>query len=155
MSSNIWITLSDCPSLYGWNAVLNAIFVPMALCKLFQNVDVNLGSLSDTIETSSPCNLTISLIYYWAYWSILYVDFTGRKWVDLVNLSTITHMKLYPFCVLGNPSTKSIVMCSHFHSGINKGFNNPDGLWCSILTCWQVRHSATNFAISLFILGHK
>ena len=35
--------------------------VPMAFWKLFQKCVVNLGSLSDTIETGTPCNRTISL----------------------------------------------------------------------------------------------
>jgi hypothetical protein len=38
-------------------------FVPIASCRHVQNREVNLGSLSDTIEAGIPCNLTISLMY--------------------------------------------------------------------------------------------
>jgi hypothetical protein len=27
-----------------------------------------------------------------------------------------------------DPTTKSMVTCSHFHSGIGRGYNNPPGL---------------------------
>jgi len=34
---------------------------PKAFCKDCQNLDVNLGSLSDMILAGTPCSLTISL----------------------------------------------------------------------------------------------
>ena len=40
--------------------------VQMASCKLDQNLDVNLGSRSETIDIGTPCNLTISSTYNWA-----------------------------------------------------------------------------------------
>lgn len=60
-----------------------------------------------------------------------------------------------PLGVLGNPTTKSMAMSSHFHSGMRLGWSNHPGRWCSALICWQVRHSATNRAIPDFILGHQ
>jgi hypothetical protein len=38
-------------------------FVPIASCRHVQNREVNLGSLSNTIEVGISCNLTISLMY--------------------------------------------------------------------------------------------
>src|SRR6185503_341515 len=39
------------------------------------------------------------------------------KLADLVSRSTITHMESCPFCVLGNPTTKSIPISSYFQTG--------------------------------------
>ena len=47
----------------------------------------------------------------------------------------------------GEPTTKFIVMFSHFLIGISNGFNNPAGLWCLAFTFWQIPHKATYFAI--------
>jgi hypothetical protein len=43
------------------------------------------------------------------------------KWADLVKRSMMTHIELYPREVRGKPTMKSILMFSHFHSGILKG----------------------------------
>lgn len=88
-------------------------------------------------------------IRYYADWNtILYVQLgkflnrvghlTARKCDDLINRPTITQAASWRFFVQGKQTTKSIG--SHFHSGIGKGYNNPVGLWCSVLTCWQVKH---------------
>jgi hypothetical protein len=52
----------------------------------------------------------------------------GIKWVTLVNRSTMTHIESYPAWVWGNPTIKSIVISSHFHSRIFSGCNNVLGL---------------------------
>ena len=49
MSSNIWIVLSDCPSVCECVVVLGCNLVLKALDKLIQNLDKKSGSLSDTI----------------------------------------------------------------------------------------------------------
>ncbi|GJX62219.1 hypothetical protein Tco_0295119 [Tanacetum coccineum] len=46
---------------------------------------------------------------------------------------------------LGSLVIKSIVILSHFHSGIAGCTNSPDGLWCSALTLTHVRF---NLALS-------
>ncbi|KAJ0512047.1 hypothetical protein HanIR_Chr11g0558861 [Helianthus annuus] len=51
----------------------------------------------------------------------------GKKWADLVSLSTITHIVSFPFLVLGNLVIKSIVTHSHFHSGSSGCCSKPDG----------------------------
>ncbi|GJZ74750.1 hypothetical protein Tco_0639215 [Tanacetum coccineum] len=40
----------------------------------------------------------------------------------------------------GSLVMKSIVIFSHFHSGISGWTNKPEGLWCSALTLAQARH---------------
>ena len=49
----------------------------------------------------------------------------------------------------------SIIILSHFHSGVSEGWINPAGLWCSAFTCWQVRHLLTKVNTSRFIPGHQ
>ncbi|MFS7983403.1 hypothetical protein Hanom_Chr11g00974131 [Helianthus anomalus] len=73
----------------------------------------------------------------------------------MVNRSTITQMTSLPFLVLGNLVTKSIVMSSHFHTGISNCCSRPEGFWCSVLTCKQVKHLDTYSAISFFIPIHQ
>ena len=62
-SSRVWMVLSDWPSVWGWNVVLKFNFVPIACCKLGHNLDVNLGSRSDIIETGTPWSLITSFTY--------------------------------------------------------------------------------------------
>src|SRR3954464_2549336 len=79
----------------------------------------------------------------------------GRKWADLVNLSTITHMASC-FCLdRGSPDTKSIVIISHFHCGTSKGWSGPTGRRCKALTCWQGRHLEMNSATSFLAPGRE
>ena len=77
------------------------------------------------------------------------------KCADFVYRSTITHIASWPFFVLGRPTMKSIVIWSHFHSGISSGCSSPPGRWCSVLTFWQVRHLATYSATYFFIPDHQ
>ena len=90
-------------------------YVPMAFWKLFQKCAVNMGSLSDTIKTNTPCSWTISQIYNRQNSSNVKVIHTARKCADLVSRSTITHTTPCLRCVHGKWVTKSIVTCSHFH----------------------------------------
>ncbi|MFS7944249.1 hypothetical protein Hanom_Chr06g00509811 [Helianthus anomalus] len=60
-----------------------------------------------------------------------------------------------PRFVLGNLVNRSIVICSHFQTGISNGWSLPYGFWCSALTCKHVKHFSTYFATSLFIPGHQ
>ena len=79
----------------------------------------------------------------------------GKKWVNLVNLSIITHTASYLAGVFGSPITKSIEILSHFYLGISKGYSAPNSFWWSIFTFWQIKHLFTNSAISDFILGYQ
>jgi hypothetical protein len=69
------------------------------------------------------------------------------KWATLVSRSTIIQRKSYPDWVLGNPTTKSIAIVSHFHLGTREGCNNLAGHWFSALTFWQVSQKGNIFGI--------
>ena len=62
-SSKVWMVLSVCPSVCGWNAMLNFNSIPIAFWILGHNLDMNLGSRSNIIDIGTPCNLTTSLTY--------------------------------------------------------------------------------------------
>ena len=116
-------------SIFLWvNVVLKLSRVPKANCNSFQNLEVNRGSLSDTIDNDTPCNHTTSR-------SKEYSILTGIKWADFMSLSIITHTESCFLCVRGRPDTKSITILFHFHCGTRMGFNRSDGTWCSAFTC--------------------
>ena len=118
MSSRIWIVRSDCPSVWGWYEVLNFRWVPKFSWRLFQKCDRNLVSLSDTMLTGTPCRRTISFIYLSVRTSVDWPTLKGRKWAAFVGRSMITYIALLPLGLRGSAVTKSMVICSHFHSGI-------------------------------------
>ena len=128
---------------------------PRTLSKVWQNRDVNRGSLSETMLEGTPCNLTISLMYSWANLTMDILKFIAKKWTLLVSQSNITQMVSCPLKVHGKWVTKSMEMLSHFHTGISKGCRIPSGLWCSTFAFWQVRHADTNWATSFFIPYHQ
>ena len=125
--------------------------VPKAFFKLFQKCAVNLGSLSDTMDTGTPCSWTISRIYNQQNSSSMKVIRTTRKCADFVSWSTITHTASCLRSVCGKWVTKSIMMCSHFKSSSTNGWSAPAGFWSSTLTCWHVRHRRTMSLTCLFI----
>ena len=155
MSFKIWMVLSDWPSVWGWKAILNLNCVPNASWNDLQNLDVNYMPLSDIIEIGTPCIGTIRIRYNLAYWATVYVMQTGKKCAVLVNLSTITNIESNPLAVLGNLVTKSIVILSHFHSGMSKIWSVPAGFWCSVLTYRHVRHLTTKSTTSIFMPFHQ
>ena len=109
--------------------------VPVVFWKLFQKCAINLGSLSDMIETGTPCNRTISQIYNRHNSSSVKVIRTARKCVDLVSQSTITHTASCLRCVHGKWVIKSIMKFSHFHSATSNGWSIPaDFLYSYLLT---------------------
>ena len=67
--------------------------VPIAFWKLFQKCVVNLGSLSDTMDTGTPCSRTISRMYNLQNLSNVKVIYTTRKCADFVIQSTITILR--------------------------------------------------------------
>jgi hypothetical protein len=56
------------------------------------------------------------------------VAFRGMKCATLVKRSTITQMESFPFCVRGSPTMKSMLMSSHFQTGISSDCSKPVGL---------------------------
>ena len=66
----------------------------------------------------------------------------------------MTQMALQPRGKFGSPTSKSIAMCSHFHSCIDRGCSSLVDFLCFALTCWYCRHCDTNSTISFFIPSH-
>ena len=127
-------SLTDHRSMDKKNGVHHAMR-PHGLLETLPKVCRNMGSLSNTIETGTPCNRTISQIYSRQNSSSVKVMCTTRKCADLVSRSTITHSASCLCCVRGKGVTKSIMTCSHFHSATSKGWSSPAGFWCSAFTC--------------------
>jgi hypothetical protein len=77
------------------------------------------------------------------------------KWAVLVSLSMITQIESFFLAIRGKPTMKAILMTSHYHMGIDKGWSTPaDFKWLAFIR-WQVSHSTTYLAISTFILDHQ
>ena len=81
---------------------------------------VNRASRSNIVESGTPWRRIMLATYNSASHSTEKVTMIGMKWTDLVNRSTTTHIASYPSIVLGNPTTKSMVIWSHFHSGSSR-----------------------------------
>ena len=79
----------------------------------------------------------------------------GIKWTTLLNLSITTMIESCCLKFFGRPIIKSILIVSHFNSGMGIGCNNPVGCWCSALTCWYYMQWAKYSATSFFMLGQK
>lgn len=73
-------------------------------------------------------NLTTSFIYSLTNSSIEAATLIGRKCAVFVNLSTITQIVSLPTRALSNPTTKLLIICSHFQTGISNGFSSVTGL---------------------------
>lgn len=58
----------------------------MTLCNLHQNLDVNLVSLSDTVNSGISCNCRISLMNSQAIWMAVILVVIGIRCVIDVNL---------------------------------------------------------------------
>lgn len=81
--------------------------VPVASHSVFQNVPVNLRSLSDTKDLGKPCNLTISRIKTFATAGAVVSAFRGQKCAILLNLHTTVNMLQLPSEVKGKSVMKS------------------------------------------------
>jgi len=52
----------------------------------------------------------------------------GIKWAAFMSLSITTQIAYLPLGERGKPTTKSMILFSHFLIEITNGFNNPVGL---------------------------
>src|ERR1700720_2126024 len=81
---------SVAPSVCGWNTVDINSLVPNNQWVSFQNLEVNLESLSDTIEWGNPCKRTTSLTYNDASSVAVVVVLIGIRYTIEVNLQMTT-----------------------------------------------------------------
>jgi hypothetical protein len=103
-------TTSICPLVYRWHVILKSNFVPSFLQRVFQKWLKNFVSWSETMLLRTPCKRTIFLKNKSAICTTSSVLLQGMKWDILENRSTTTITESLPHYVLGNPSTKSILM---------------------------------------------
>jgi hypothetical protein len=82
-------------------------------------------SRSNTIDKGKPWRRYTSLKYNCATLTASAVFLHAMKCTILENLSTTTKTESLPFCVLGKPSTKSMLTFVHGCSGIGKGKYRP------------------------------
>jgi hypothetical protein len=141
-------------------SVLKLNFIPKACWTLGYKWEVNLGSRFETIDTGTPCNLTTLFTYNFANLSTESVIFIDKKSIYLVNRSTMNQTSSLPPFPLGNPDTKSMVIFSHFHSGISRphtqpllsystsGCEGPAGFWCLVLILNHFSHTQPHTIIS-------
>ncbi|KAF0906562.1 hypothetical protein E2562_012016 [Oryza meyeriana var. granulata] len=86
--------------------------VPIRRMSSRQNVDVKIGSLSDTMDWGMPWSRTISVKKACATDSAEYGCANGMKWQYLLNLSTTVRMTDLPR-TRGSASTKSRAISVH------------------------------------------
>ena len=122
----VWSSLTDHQSVDKKNGAHPSLRFH-GLLETLPKVCCNLGSLSDTMDTDTPYTWIISRIYNWQNSSSVKVICIARKCVDLMNWSTITHTASCLRCVYGKWVTKSIAICSYFHSATFNGWSSPTG----------------------------
>ena len=84
--------LSDAPFVCGWKAVDLASLIPSRQCVSVQNCDVNLGSLSLTIVSGSPCSRTICDMNIGASCATVVVVCSGIRCTSDINQHSTTTM---------------------------------------------------------------
>lgn len=127
-------------SLTIYLSLNNYLSLSNALCNAFQNLEVNLGTLSDTMLVGMKILTNLN---------VLKIVFTWRKWTDLVYLSIITHIKACLDWVREKSTTKFIGILSDFHSQRVAAYLRIFGvqsLLFGILSIWQ--QIVVSFSIS-------
>lgn len=103
LAASVWP--SDC----GWKADVMCSLVPSRRISSFQNVEVNTGSRSDTMDWGTPWRRTMSVKNACATDSAEYGWASGMKWQYLLKRSTTVRMTDLPR-TRGSASTKSMPM---------------------------------------------
>jgi hypothetical protein len=97
---------SDCPSDWGWKAVVIWSLVPLKRISSCQKLEVNTVSRSETMDCGMPCSRTMSAKN--ACLSAEYGCARGMKWQYLLNQST---------------TVRSRAMSVHTPCGTSSGIN--------------------------------
>ena len=152
--SNSWFILSIWLSVCGWNTVDNFVLIPSMQFSSFIIPTTNCGPLSEIILSGSLCNFQMLSLNSHASPSVLVFFVVGTKCVILVNLSTTTRIKLYPWAK-GNFIMKSALMWVHAFSGIKFGIKFPASDCVRFLLYWQASYHSTYHFTSLVTPGHQ
>ena len=132
-----WLTLSVCPSVWGWKAVHIRGQIPVTARKPFQVLDVNLESRSETMSRGRPWRRQISCANICARSSAVFLFFSsGMKWAIFENQSITTHNSVQSFDRARSVMT-SMVIDWHGAYGSSRGERSPYFLWCRDLSLWQ------------------
>lgn len=102
--------------------------VPSIRISSYQNLAVNRGSLSLTIDRGTPCSRTILSRYALATVAAVVSAVSGIRCVYLLKRSITTNIVLPPYGFIGISVIKSILTCYHGLLGIGSGYNLPGNL---------------------------
>jgi hypothetical protein len=100
--------------------------VPMSRMSSRQNVEVNTGSRSDTMDCGTPWRRTMSAKKACATDSAVYGWPRAMKWQYLLKRSTTERITDFPL-TRGSASTKSRPMSAQTTVGIGSGMRRPVG----------------------------
>ena len=128
--------------------------VPMSLCRSCQNMDVNLVSRSDTIDSGTPWSLMTSLRNSHATSFAVTCIVVGTRCTCDVSQSMITNRESLPRD-RGNGPMKFIPTDCHGLSGIGKLCRNPCGFSVLVLLVWHFLHDLQKVCMSVAICGHQ
>ena len=140
---SIWaIDLLACfvaPSVWGWNAVDMRSLLPNSLCSSLQNMEVNLVSRSDTIDSGIPWSLMTSFSINHATPLVVTIIIVGTRCTCDVSQSIMTNKWSELFDFGSGPMKSSPIDC-HGLSGICRLCSRPVGLLFVSLLVAQVPH---------------
>ncbi len=154
MRPRIWLVLSACPLVCGWNPDDRLGDAPIWRQNSLQNWEVNWDPLSDTMSEGRPWILnTWSTIT----WAVSRADGNlgrGIKWAAFEKRSTTVRMTVFP-AESGRPVTKSNAMWDHGRDGMGRGLRRPAGGVLLDLVWAQTWQEATKRRTSRSLVGHQ
>lgn len=143
------------PSIRGWRLVLILSSIPQLCIKCFQNLDVTLGSQSETTDSGIPCRRKI----WWKKQSATTFAVSplleGTSLMRFENLSTKVVMQLYLCFVKGRCVMKSIAIEPHLLVGSSSGWGVLYGSCLSSLDRWHVSHPRQYYSTSETLLFQR
>lgn len=101
--------------------------VPLSLFSSFQNLEVNILSLSETIVLGNPCSLTTISTNNSAINVAVKSNGKAPRWQNLDSLSTTTKIVVFPL-ILGRCVMKFMDMSCQTILGMGKGVISHIGL---------------------------
>ena len=146
---------SDCPSVYGWNAVDMFKLVLYFFQSVCHKLLVKRASLSLTILFGMPCFATTSLKIRSAMFAAVAGSLVGKNLAILLNLSTTTSTPVWPSVVAGKSVRKSMEMSCQGPAGVGNGWSNPAGFLEDSLLLWQISQAAMCLVTACCNLGDQ
>lgn len=132
--------ISDDPPVWGWWLVDRRRRMPHRSVRVFQKLEMNFGSQSETIASESPWCQNICQKKMWAGSSALSVPLQAQKWTRFESLSTKVSTASKPSVLIGRWVIESVVISLHRCLGSASGWGAPSGFVCPSFCCWQIIH---------------